>query len=274
MTMAAAVHSPAPNSQAPAYIGNPAAQTRSWSDYLPSAATIQHGFMILIVATSILSAMPAYRMIGTLGLRCTSLASASFTAFNSSANEHWIARIAKCTKVGSIALGIAGFYTAIPVFTLAPLVLEPLLQALLLIGRGFNGDGIQRVFSFISFLTNLLGCIGLVTSSFGWMMAACVIHIILMLYSGICVTVDASQRPNSWSWIDWIREISYGLINFVSHMVLAALNMVTYCTVMDNIHPQPANLLEAANTFTAISLRSDIVNFSANGRKRVMPQIA
>ncbi len=202
-----------------------AVQSRSWSDYLPNAAMVQRGLMLLTIVTSILSSMPTHRMAGALGLRCTSLASASVNALSGSGNEHWVARIAKCTKVASVALGLAGLYASIPVFTLTPVLIEPFLQILFLLDAGLKGDFSQRIehaqFPLIigSLITNIAAGIAFTTSSQAWMIAACLINCFFMTILSASIITDMIEpvynRPRR-SWADMIHAIGYLILGILS----------------------------------------------------------
>lgn len=209
----------------------PVVPARHWTEYVPSVETVQRGLMILTVATSILIPIPGYRMTGAMGLRCVSLASAFLNMLNSPSEECWLVRIATCTKVASVALGMMGLVMAVPTLIITPVVLELFLQTFFIIGGAFQSDPVQLTFAISSLVANLIGCIALTTSSYGWMIAACWVNCVFMIISLINVCADCGScalgRP-ARSQFDVIHAVGYG--------VLAVLSLVAFNQILGTTH--------------------------------------
>jgi hypothetical protein len=161
---------------------------------------LQTGLMVVTVATSILSLIPAYRIIGATVMRSAALISLLDLCQETWQRSDWRRKVATCAKVAATALGLVAIATSSSGFLIAGLVGDVAVQ-IFEITRTPKGP--KKIIHCGFLAVNVLVITGIALASWKIMLVASIVSAVAMLILG------ARIDKNATTWKDRVISACY-----------------------------------------------------------------
>lgn len=207
------------NAAAPVDLISPVPYNR----HLKVMPAVQKGLKIALTACSILSLVPPLRLAGNLATRGIALISSSINGAETWKSDHLIEKIAECSKIALVILGIVAVAVSLPVLSIASIAAD-LAYNTFELGRAIYHKDLDKALTHMSAIViDTFALAAIATGFWQLMVVAASLSAAAMLAFGIKVAVQAVENDKPLDTIDAVCNFLQAGVGIASAVMISKI---------------------------------------------------